>query len=66
MQLQFVSYGARTARADTFDCGVESLNNFVRERAGDFVRKGLCAVIYLMGSEGDDVYGIDFRESPQS
>lgn len=58
MSLQFVNFGTRPAKTDTFDCGVESLNHFVRERAEVFVKKGLCAVTFLMDTDHDGVYGI--------
>lgn len=65
MALIYVNYGDIPAKTEEFCCGVDELDEFIREHAGKFVQKGLSAVTLLIDEDTRDVYGF-YAISPYS
>ena len=65
MALVYINYGDIPAKTETFCCGEDELDTFIREQAGEFVAKGLSAVTLLIDEDTREVYGF-YAISPYS
>lgn len=65
MALVYINYGDIPAKTETFCCGEDELDTFIREQAEEFVAKGLSAVTLLIDEDTREVYGF-YAISPYS